>query len=243
MMKLELGYDHPFEVRKYGCLAEGASGTRILYLSDFHYNRFGQRLAENVSSAIEEINPAIVLLGGDYADSKKGVNYFKRMMESITGGRKVFAIAGNHDRRRIRQIRAIVEECNGVWLEKKSAIIDLGNFKIRIDGGLPATRSSEADFSILCLHRPIDTEDIAHRYQVIFAGHLHAGQMVLWQRENGLYPGRIIYKWNRLAARFGDCQFLISKGLGDTLPIRYNCRKDVILVELVSSLSTTHNKT
>jgi predicted MPP superfamily phosphohydrolase len=242
-MKLELGYDHPFEIRKYGCLAEGASGTRILYLSDFHYNRFGQRLVENVCSAIGDINPEIVLLGGDYADSKKGVYYFKRMMESITWGRKVFAIAGNHDRRRIRQIKTIVEGCNGVWLEKKSAIVDLGNFTIRIDGGLPATRSSGADFSILCLHRPIDTEGIAHRYQVIFAGHLHAGQMVLWQRANGLYPGRLIYKWNRLAARFGGCQYLISKGLGDTLPIRYNCRKDVILVELGSGLNPAYNKT
>jgi hypothetical protein len=56
-MKLELGYNHPFEIRRYHFLSEKFSGTRILYLSDFHYNRFGGRLAEHIAREVGEINP------------------------------------------------------------------------------------------------------------------------------------------------------------------------------------------
>lgn len=35
-----------------------------------------------------------------------------------------------------------------------------------------------------------------------------------------------------LKALAGDCQYYISRGLGDTLPIRYNCPKELIVVDL-----------
>jgi hypothetical protein len=206
----------------------------ILYLSDFHYNRFGRGLAENIGKEIEKINPDVILLGGDYADSKKGVCYFSRMMASIAHCKNIFGIAGNHDRWRKNRIREIIESCNGIWLEDRSAVIRVGGLTIQIDGGRPAAQSCRSDLSILCLHQPREIAKIAHRYNLIFAGHLHAGQIVLWQTEKGLYPGRLIYKWNRLSADFGDCQYLISKGLGDSLPIRYNCKRDAILVGLGS---------
>jgi len=234
-MKLEIGYHHPFEIRKYSCFLKKAAGIKILYLSDLHFNWFGQRLAETLSEEIEKIHPDIILLGGDYTDSQMGLYYFHDMMDSIAHFKNIFAIGGNHDRPRIQQTRQIIETCNGAWLDKSSATITSGGLTIQIDGGAPATPSGTADLSILCLHKPIDVAKFAHHYHLIFAGHLHGSQAVLWSTKNGLYPGRLIYKWNRLSAHFGNCQYLISKGLGDTLPIRYNCRKDAILVEVGAS--------
>jgi len=234
-MKLEIGYHHPFEVRKYSYPVPGSSGLKILYLSDLHYNRFGQRLAETLCEEIEKIHPDIILLGGDYTDSQMGLYYFQGMMDAISHFPNIFAICGNHDRPRVQQTRNVIEACNGTWLDKSAATITAGGLTIHIDGGAPATPSGTADLRILCLHRPIDVAKFAHHYQLIFAGHLHGGQAVLWSTNNGLYPGRLIYKWNRLSARLGNCQYLISKGLGDTLPIRYNCKKDAILVEVVAS--------
>ena len=246
-MRLEIGYNHSFEIRKYPYRFGQLSGVTILYLSDFHYNRFGRRLAGDISDQINRLNPNIILLGGDYADSARGVHHFKHMMESISHFQNVFAIPGNHDQARISQIRGIIESCNGVWLHHNSASIKIGYSTIRIDsahpihGGRPvhsahqADGAQPADFSILCLHQPIDVTSIAYRYNLIFAGHLHGSQAVFWGTENGLYPGRLVYKWNRLSATFGNCRYLISKGLGDSLPLRYNCRKDAILVEIVSA--------
>src|SRR6185295_7440286 len=96
-----------------------------------------------------------------------------------------------------------------------SAVVKVDALTIQIDGTTPATSPGTADLSILCLHRPIDVSKIAHHYNLIFAGHLHGSQAVLWSTKNGLYPGRLIYKWNRLSADIGNCRYLISKGLGD----------------------------
>jgi len=246
-MKLEIGYHHPFEIRKYIYPLEKASGIRILYLSDLHFNRWTRRLAGSVSGAVNNIQPDIILLGGDYADSRQGLRHFRYMMRSIAHHTHIFAVPGNHDRWRIQQVRKIVGSSNGVWLEDTSAVIKVRSLTVRIDGGSPVTPSNgsgstspdgptlpnddPADLSILCLHRPVDIRKVAHRYHLAFAGHLHGSQFVLWTTPNGLYPGRLIYTWNRLSADIGSCRYLISKGLGDTLPIRFNCRKDILLVE------------
>ena len=231
-MMLEIGYNHPYEIRRYLYPFERASGTTILYLSDLHYTRFSKRQAENIAADINNINPAIILLGGDYADSGKGLQYFKQMITSIEPRKHIFAIAGNHDRMRIQQVRKIIEDTHVTWLHDRSAIVKAGALTIRIDGNSPARKPADADLSILCLHKPIDISKIAHHYNLIFAGHLHGSQVVLWETPNGLYPGRLLYKWNRLSADLGHCRYLISKGLGDTLPVRYNCPKDAILVKL-----------
>jgi hypothetical protein len=190
-MKLEIGSNHPFEIRKYQYVSGSLSGIRILYLSDFHYNRFSTRRAQSIGDQIARLNPNIILLGGDYADSKGGMIHFNNMMASISHFKNICAIAGNHD------------------------------------------RPNPAHLSILCLHKPIDPTTLAHHYNLIFAGHLHGSQIVGWHTKNGLYPGRWLYKWNRLSASIGAASYLISKGLGDTLPIRYNCRKDLLLVDLL----------
>jgi hypothetical protein len=36
---------------------------------------------------------------------------------------------------------------------------------------------------------------------------------------------------NRLKALVGDCHYYISRRPGDTLPIRYNCSKELIVVD------------
>jgi uncharacterized protein len=48
----------------------------------------------------------------------------------------------------------------------------------------------------------------------------------------GLFPGRFFYKWNILEKQIDGCLYAISKGVGDTLPIRYDCPKDILLVEI-----------
>lgn len=232
-MRLQLGYNHPFEIRKYRHPDENLAGTSILYLSDFHFTRFGRRSMENICTMTDRLNPDIILLGGDYADSRKGMLYFERMMSSLTRSRHVFVIAGNHDLRRLNQVRTIVEASHAVWINKRTVNLSYRHSTIRIDGTRPATiPSPRADLSILCLHRPIDVAPFAGQYDLIFAGHLHGSQIVFRSTEKGLYPGRFIYQWNRLSATYGPTQYIISKGLGDTLPIRYNCSRDAVLVEI-----------
>ena len=244
-MKLEIGYNFPVEVRNYTFPSAALAGKRILYLSDIHYHRLSRPRVEQHLELIRTIDPHLLLLGGDYIDTQFGLPCFQRLLESI-GGIPAFAIAGNHDRPYLRRLRTLVEAAGLTWLHNDSTMLQLGDATIRIDGTHPAAEATAATpdlvskpaLSILCLHHPIDVRPFAHRYNLVFAGHLHGGQIVFWQTPKGLYPVRWRYRWNQLRLDYGECHYLISKGLGDTLPIRYNCRRDVIAVNLEAKPTT-----
>jgi len=231
-MKLEIGYKYPPEVRRYTYPSEALSGKRLVYISDLHYHRVSRPRVNRHILQIRQLGPDILLLGGDYVDTPSGLSNFQHLIESV-GHTPVFAIAGNHDSPYIRRIRAIVENSGASWIHNDKTTFQLGSARIKIDGTLPATSpgAETADLSILCLHHPIDIQNIAHRYNLVFAGHLHGGQIVLWQNEKGLYPVKWRYPLNQLDMAYGACRYIISKGLGDTLPIRYACPRDIIVVD------------
>ncbi len=235
-MKLAIGANDHFEVRHEQYPSGIAASFSILYLSDLHLNRLGKSIISKIITKINELNPDIILLGGDYVDSRKQLVYLDTLLQALSKRKNVFAIAGNHDYRfGISTIRQIMEANNIGWIENASATISIHNSTIQIDGSKPCIKKSKADFSILCLHQPVDIKRFKDQYQLAFAGHLHGCQFVLWQNDKGLYPGRFFYKWNLLEKREGNCRYFISKGMGDTLPARYNCAKEMIFVQVTGN--------
>ena len=235
-MKLEIGYNHSFEVRKEQYHFINGENFSILYLSDFHFNRFSEKITNKIIDTINELNPSIVLLGGDYVDSRKGLIHLESLLNALSKRDFVFAVAGNHDYYfGIKELEKIFDAYHIKWIEKKSFRFTLKNCSIKIDGNILETSDPKSDFSILCLHKPIAGKDFQNHYDLAFAGHLHGCQFVLWKSGEKLYPGKLFYKWNILKAKLNNCGYLISKGLGDTLPIRYNCKKDLIFVEVTAT--------
>lgn len=236
-MKLELGYNQPPEIRHYTYPFEPLAGKRLLYISDLHYHRISRRRVDQHIRQIKDIDPHLLLLGGDYIDTPFGLPNLRHLLTSL-GSIPRYAIGGNHDAPWLSSVRQTIESTGTTWIHNDSTIIQLGAATIRIDGTRPASPSprlltqtgAPADLSILNLHHPINVEPLAHRYNLIFAGHLHGGQIILWQTPKGLYPVKWRYKWNILDKTYGPCYYILSKGLGDTFPIRYNCRRDAILV-------------
>ena len=145
----------------------------------------------------------------------------------------MFAIAGNHDYfSGISKVKDVILANNIIWIEKASYVLNFQGRNIQIDGNQPGKALGNADFAILCLHKPIDVAPYQEKYNLVFAGHLHGGQFVFWQNKKGLFPGRFFYRWNILKAKIGNCNYYVSKGMGDTLPVRYNCKKDIIFVKV-----------
>jgi len=235
-MKLEIGYNHSFEIRRETCISNCQDNFSILYLSDLHLNKFSQGISESISITIEELNPTVVLFGGDYVDTKKGLFFLNNMLRSLSQRQNLFAIAGNHDYYYgIDEIKKSMTENNVVWLENKTVSLNLENTKIKIDGNFASKETDKHDFSILLLHKPIHTNQFADSYNLAFAGHLHGSQFVFWKAENKLFPGKFFYKWNILKTIQNNCHYFISKGLGDTLPIRYNCKRDLLFVQVTNN--------
>ncbi len=230
-MKLELGYNATFEIRKERYALPIHQDLKVLYLSDLHLNGFGASLVSMLCVEIDNLNPDIILLGGDYVDTKKGMVHFELLLNTLSAHKHVLAIAGNHDQWfGLEKLHPLFLKNNIVWLEQQSIVLEVKGLKVRIDGNQPLHKTSFADVSILCLHKPIDMSEYGNNYHLALAGHLHGCQFVFWQNIKGLFPGRFFYKWNMLKTQLGNCLYLISKGLGDTLPIRYNCPKDIIFV-------------
>jgi len=235
-MKLEIGYNHEFEIRQEFYPSTKQEDFSVLYISDLHLNGYSQNITIRLIEKIDQLNPTIILLGGDYIDTKKGMMSFLHLLKYISLRKNVFAVAGNHDYYfGIHIIKDLMIKNNVIWIEKETTTIFLNNYKIEIIGNKQYKEKSSADFSILCLHKPIDINPFNNSYNLVFAGHLHGSQFVFLQTLKGLYPGRLFYKWNILKTKINDCYYLISKGLGDTLPIRYNCKKDIIFVEIANN--------
>lgn len=183
-------------------------------------------------STITRLNPDIVLLGGDYVDSRGGWEHLTKFVNGLSERAHVYAIAGNHDYwLRISRLKALFASNRIPFLETESILFSLSGTSFKLDANQPKN-SNGSEMNLLCLHKPIDIRPFAANYQLVVAGHLHGGQVVIWENERGLYPGRLFYKWNRLEVDQSGCPYFISKGLGDTLPIRYNCPKDVLLIHL-----------
>ncbi|MES2134158.1 MAG: metallophosphoesterase [Bacteroidota bacterium] len=231
-MKLEIGYKSAFEIRSEELTYDGKQPLRIVYMSDLHFNAYSAPMVANIVQEVKQTKPDVLLLGGDYADTKKGLVHLNELLKSFAGIDHVMAVAGNHDYFfGIETLKNIMLAHKIVWIEKKSVQISVNGCSIQIDGNMITGKEHKADLKILCLHKPLDIETIPG-YDVAFAGHLHGSQFVAWQTEKGLFPGRFFYKWNRLKTTVNNCRYYISKGLGDTLPIRYNCPKDLIVINL-----------
>lgn len=232
-MKLEIGYNSRFEVRMERTPCAVASAIRILYLSDLHFNGRSGEMAAKLGEKVRELQPDLVLLGGDYVDAYAGLLHMNSLLTSISGGVPVLAIAGNHDRFfGIKALREMMESHQAQWIEGTSVDLEVKGTNIRIDGNAAIRRECNSAIRLLCLHKPLDPGKLLTRYHLAFAGHLHGSQCVLWENSQGLFPGRLFYKWNRLKAMVGDCHYYISRGLGDTLPFRYNCPKELVVVDL-----------
>jgi uncharacterized protein len=209
-----------------------AAPMRLLYASDLHLGALGSaRVATQVIEAAQRSAPDAIILGGDLADSRRGLPGLKDCVRSLIEVAPVWAVAGNHDESLgIDLVRGAVEAGGGCWLQDgRTEAVASG---LRLEGGLQAAD----DFTgvrILCGHDPaIYPQASKAGYRLVLAGHLHGGQWVLLQFGERLYPGALVYPWNGLRFVSGSTTLLVSRGAADTLPIRWNCPREVLLCVL-----------
>lgn len=232
MKKLELGWNTEIAIRTEIVELLEIDGMKIVFLSDLHLNKFSRKTTETVLKNTRRLQPNLILLGGDYVDTAKGFNIFKTFAKELGSICKVYAIAGNHDYFfGIEKIVSTLQKAGIEWIEKSSTEFNFKNSKVEIFGNHTPISTSTTS-KILVAHNLSEFNQNLHHFKLILAGHLHGSQVVFWQKENKLYPGKFFYKWNLLKDSTNQREVIISKGLGDTIPIRYNCKKEIINIEV-----------
>ena len=232
----------------------GAAGRRIAFVSDQHYrgNRKDRRLATAVERLLREISPDYLLLGGDVSSHGNEMKFLpdmlRRLSSAAAGARALLAVPGNWERGKCwispEHWREIFSDGGFQLLYNQSWSDDLlyvhGSDDLSSDG-VPAVpeRWPEDRIGVLLAHRPdtviaLDRQNDLCGCRLALCGHTHGGQWRL--------PGiGALYDSSRYRRQFTygcferkdfGTRMIVSSGIGElSLPWRFNCRREVVLVE------------
>ena len=227
LYNVEVGARRPLLVRRESVAHIGVR-KRVLFASDLHLRKHGPpHIVDGLVEIASRECPDIVLLGGDLVDWPSGVEPLQSLVRRLSRVAPVGAVAGNHDRWiGVARVRGAVLAGGGRWLHDAPCFLtsDCAVY------GSSSQPVQDASHHLLCTHHPGAT--LGRHFDLTLSGHLHGGQFVFYQRHGRLYPGAFLYRWNGL--RFDDKgkTLLISRGVQDTLPLRWNCPREVLIVDI-----------
>jgi uncharacterized protein len=227
-------------------LPAALDGVRIAHLSDLHLGMpsRGQRAVRDAVSWVVERKPELVCITGDLLSRRSGMPELERLLRELG---HCYVVLGNHDFADSRDPfsqRVAADDLAGLagvtLLTDQSVVADVRSTAVQLVGVDPRTYArrearpgamtdESTDLRILLCHFP----GIARRlpegaFDLVLAGHLHAGQIVV------PYPGGKI-RLAHLRARdvegvyeYGSTVLHVSPGLGTTfVPFRLFARPEV----------------
>jgi predicted MPP superfamily phosphohydrolase len=233
-------------------LPEELDGLRVVHLSDFHLG-FPSRGERAVRRAVEWTaarEPDLVLITGDLLSRPRAEPKLRELLDLVPGS---LAVLGNHDfahsRDPFSKASPVADLGSTTVLFDDARTVEVRRRRVQVVGVDPRTYTRrvsrpaeladpEADLRILLCHFPsvIDRVPLGV-FDLVLAGHMHAGQIVLpygsgkirmahlrWTYAEGLYrrPGGMLH---------------VSPGLGTTfVPFRFFARPEATELVLGSSL-------
>jgi uncharacterized protein len=220
-------------------------GLRIAHLSDLHLGvpGRGRRAVAEAVEWVAERKPDLVCVTGDLVSRRSGVAELER---SLTRLERCYVVLGNHDFADSRDPfsqridgDALEGVAGVVLLTDESITLEARGRRVQLVGVDPRSYArrdarphelidESVDLRILLCHFPGIVRRIPAVFQLVLAGHLHAGQIVV------PYPGGKL----RLAHirshdveglyDYGDTTLHVSAGLGTTfVPFRLFARPEV----------------
>lgn len=233
------------------------SGFRIAHISDLHNAEFGSENAKLLQK-ISETEPDIIAITGDLVDSNHtNIEVAINFAQKATQIAPVYYVSGNHEAwlSRYGALRDSLEAAGVTVLEDDaihlihngSTITLLGLSDPEFSEGssmldeiaamtaLKLSEMTEDGHTVLLSHRPELFETyVESGVDLVLSGHAHGGQFRLpligglIAPDQGLFP-----KYDAGLYSEQGTNMVVSRGLGNSIiPIRFNNRSEVVLVEL-----------
>jgi predicted MPP superfamily phosphohydrolase len=217
-------------------------GLRIAHLSDFHLGlpSLGERATARAVDWVAKRKPDLVCVTGDLVSRSRGEARLATLLERLPDD--MYVVLGNHDfamsRDPFSQPVQLVELARGRLLSDESVLTEVRGMPVEIGGIDPrswlASRKTElgpakAPFRLLLCHFPRVLDRVEDgRWQLILAGHLHAGQIVLpYGRRNRLLLAHPRSRYRNGVYRRRATTMHVSPGLGTTfVPFRFFARPE-----------------
>jgi predicted MPP superfamily phosphohydrolase len=215
-------------------------GLRIAHLSDFHLGlpSRGTRAVRRAVDWVEERQPDLTAITGDLVSRRRGEPLLRELLELLPN---CYAVLGNHDYAvskdpfsqevqldDLRPARLLADDAETIELRgRKVQVVGVDPRSYRVGRARPERLADpDADLRILLCHFPQVIDRLEPGvFDLVLAGHLHAGQIAVpypggklrlshirWTYVEGLYerPGGTLH---------------LSAGLGTTfVPFRFFAR-------------------
>jgi uncharacterized protein len=221
-------------------------GLRIAHLSDFHLGvpSRGRRATEDAVEWVVARQPDLVCVTGDLVSRRSGIPLLERLLRELG---HCFVVLGNHDLADSRDPfservdpSAVAGIAGVTLLGDEAAEIELRGRRVQLVGVDPRTyarREAEparlvdagADLRILLCHFPGVARRLpAGAFQLVLAGHMHAGQIVVPFPGGKLRLAHLRARDVEGMYRYGSTALHVSPGLGTTfVPFRFFARPEV----------------
>ena len=229
-------------------IPENFNDTKIIFVSDIHHGPyFSKDRVRKLVERINELNPDIILLGGDYVhrDPRYITPCFKELSK-LKAKINVFGVLGNHDHwenaelTRHEMKNAGIKEIDNKaeWLYKDGDRFKIGGVGDLMEGAQdinPTIKDTEKnDFVILLSHNPDYFEKLeTDKVDLMLSGHTHGGQVTLFGLWAPLIPSTYGQKYRTGLVETVQTKILISNGIGTiTPPVRFFARPQINVVNL-----------
>lgn len=232
-------------------------GKKIIFVSDIHANKFFRN--KDIASLVERINnrnPDIIILGGDYTEKATEYSYsFFEEIGKLKSKYGVYSVLGNHDHWEDPiLIQVGLYKCGINICDNQSYWIKEGNDSIKIGGVGDFWEDNQLvnrtvfdvkneDFCILLSHNPdymevLDTKLV----DLMLSGHTHAGQVTLLGLYAPIMPSSMHPEYMQTGQkyRYGWIQekgidMYVSSGVGmGSFPLRFFAEPELVEITLQS---------
>lgn len=231
-------------VEKLNFNSNDIKNLKIVFVSDFHLNKFSENRLNRIVDKINEQNPDIVISGGDYAilhNVKLSLDMSKvaKILSKIKTKYGFYTVLGNHDYNKdSSDIKEAFKKYNLNVLENSNVeilhneepfflagISDMQTTFYSLDKALKNTKPPV----ILVSHSPDITPDAKDKVDLILSGHTHGGQVRVPFYGAIIVPSKYGKKYQ---VGFVDNLVYINRGLGTSiLPVRFNCLPEITVIQ------------
>ena len=250
------------EVNEYEIVSDripqGFDGFRIVQVSDLHNAEFGEGNSK-LLELLSQTEPDIIVLTGDLIDSRNtDIEIALAFAREALKIAPVYYISGNHEARvsEYEGLKMGLAEAGVIVLENQKVEITREGDSITLMGiddpsfqesylfgdaeGVAKqtieTLQRESDgYTILLSHRPELFElYVETGMDLVFSGHAHGGQFRLPFIGGLVAPNQGFFpKYDAGLFSEDNTTMIVSRGVGNSIiPLRYNNRPEIILVEL-----------
>jgi len=234
------------------------SQFRIVFMADIHHGPFFSReRVKNVVTMINELQPDIVVLGGDYVYGHK--KYTAPCFEELAKLKApygIFAVLGNHDHWEnesdeftieiISGTKIMLIDNNAIWIYKDGAWIKLGgvgDYWTDSQDLHPTIQDvNQGDFVVPVSHNPDYCETFTEeKIDLVLSGHTHGGQVTFFGLYAPFLPTDTGQKYRSGLVELPHTKVLVTNGMGTIFPpMRFCARPQINLIILNKSLYPSH---